>query len=289
MKGAGTDEKALIRIICNRSREQLAQIAAAFAQRHHGRDLRHDIRTETSGNFRSLLDRRFDPPHMVKVHALHDAMAGAGTNDHRLIDCLAFASNAEIVLLKQAYQARGGADLGHKIRSDTSFNFKEALCQLLEGTRNEGPVNPAEVQADVVALYKAGEGKVGTDEKVFIRILTHHAPWYNMALNQTYAQTHKHDLHKAIGKEFSGSIKVLLQALVMGPYEYWADRLYHTMKGAGTDDTSLVFILTLLERPELMLLRELVQTRHSTDLRQLMKGELSGDYLHAAWALCGIS
>jgi len=288
MKGAGTDEKTLIRIICHRSREQLAQIAAAFAARHHGRTLRGDIKSETSGNFRELLDKRFDAPAVLKAKALHDSMAGAGTNDHRLVDCVAFTPNAEMALLKQLFNQETGSDLGHKIRSETSFAFKDALCDLLEGNRNEGAINPAEVQADVVALYKAGEGKVGTDEKAFIRILCNHAPWHNVAVNQAYGSTHKHDLFKAIDKEFSGSIKTLLQALVTDPYAYWADRLFHTMKGAGTDDKTLVFILTTLERNELMQVANLIRQRHGKELKGLIKGDLSGDYEKAAVALCGL-
>jgi hypothetical protein len=288
MKGAGTDEKTLIRIICNRSREQLAQIAAAFSARHHGHQLRADIRSEVSGNFKELLDRRFDPPHVNKARALHDAMAGAGTNDHRLIDCFAYAPNAEIPLIRAAYQQLSGKDLIQKVRDETSFNFKEALVDLLGGNRDEGPLNPAQVAQDVQNLYKAGEGKVGTDEKVFIRTLCNHAPWHNVAVNQQYGATHKHDLYKAIDKEFSGSIKVLLQALVTGPYEYWADRLYHSMKGAGTDDKTLTFILTLLDRHELMQVAALMKARHGADLRSMLKGDLSGDYLQAAMALCGV-
>src|SRR3546814_9583873 len=82
MKGVGTDEKTLIHIICNRSREQLVQIEASFKQQF-SHDLRKDIKSETSGNFRQILLKRFDPPFLQKAKALHKAMKGAGTNDGR--------------------------------------------------------------------------------------------------------------------------------------------------------------------------------------------------------------
>jgi hypothetical protein len=54
MKGLGTDEKTLIRIFSSRSKEQLRLIAQQFSA-IFGRNLQHDVSSETSGNFRKLL------------------------------------------------------------------------------------------------------------------------------------------------------------------------------------------------------------------------------------------
>jgi hypothetical protein len=54
MKGLGTDEKTLIRIFSSRSKEQLQIIAQQYSALF-GRNLEHDVSSETSGNFRKLL------------------------------------------------------------------------------------------------------------------------------------------------------------------------------------------------------------------------------------------
>jgi annexin A7/11 len=287
MKGVGTDEKILIKILCNRSRDQLAQIAGAF-KHAHGRDLKDELKKETSGNFRKLLTKRFDAAVVMKAKALNAAMKGAGTNDRRLIDALAFTSNAELPVIKQIYHQKTGKDLMAKLKSETSGHFRDALLDLSDGNRDERPVDPNQIGADVAKLYKAGEGKVGTDEKAFIKTLCNHAPWYNVALNAAYGHAHKHDLRKAIEKEFSGNLKELLIALTTGPYEYWADRLYFSMKGAGTDDKTLIFLLTFLERNELLLVSQLMKQRHNADLKHMLKGDLTGDYEKAAVELTGL-
>src|SRR3546814_19810844 len=56
--------------------------SASFKQQV-SHDLRKDIKSETSGNFRQILLKRFDPPFLQKAKALHKAMKGAGTNDGR--------------------------------------------------------------------------------------------------------------------------------------------------------------------------------------------------------------
>jgi len=285
--GVGTDERVLIHVIANRSREQLLQIAAAF-QARFGRHLRSEIKSETSGNFRKLLVKRFDPPIVVKAKALHASMKGAGTNEERLMDCLVFTPNCEIPALRAIYQQKSGRDLVSRISSETSGHFKQALVDLCDGNRDENPViNPAQIANDVKALYKAGEGKIGTDEKTFIKVLCNHAPWYNQALNQTYGSTHKHDLRTAIGKEFSFNTKTILQGLLKLPYDYWADRLFFSMKGAGTDDRTLVFVMSYLERHELHYCAALIKQRHGKDLIGLLRGDISGHYLLMALALLG--
>jgi len=279
-------KKALVNVICHRSREQLAQIAASF-QQQHGKNLIKDIKSETSGNFKKLLVKRFDQPTVLKAKGLKAAMKGAGTNEGRLIDCLAFTPNAEMPVIKQIFAQKTGKDLIHKLSTETSGEFQKALIDLTGGDRDESAVNPAQIAADVQKLYKAGEGRVGTDEKTFIKTLCNHAPWYNVALNQAYGQAHKHELIKAIDKEFSFNVKNLLIALCQDPYVYWSDRLYHSMKGAGTDDKTLVFVLTLLERHELFHVNNIMKQRHGKDLFGMIKGDLSGHYQTAALALTG--
>jgi len=287
MRGVGTDERLLIQVVCNRSREQLQHIAAAY-RAVYGRHLVSDIKSETSFNFRKLLVKRFQAPIVLKAKALHQAMKGAGTTDGRLIDCLAFTPNCEIPALRAIYQQKSGRDLISRLSSDTSGNFRQALVDLSDGNRDENPiVNAAQLQADARALYKAGEGRIGTDEKVFIKILCNHAPWYNMALNTYYGQTYKHDLRRAIEKEFSFNIKTLLMALCQLPYEYWADRLYNSMKGVGTDDRTLVYIFTYLDRHELQYVAALIRLRHGKDLASQLNGDISGHYLKACLALLG--
>ena len=54
MKGLGTDEDALVEILCTRNHEEVLQIAAAY-QEAYGNTLQADIQGETSGPFRRLL------------------------------------------------------------------------------------------------------------------------------------------------------------------------------------------------------------------------------------------
>jgi hypothetical protein len=281
MKGVGTDEKTLIKIIFNRSRQQLAAIAHAFEAKYH-KNLKKEIKSETSGWFKKLLIYRFKTPYELKKRTLLKAVKGVGTNERLVIDTLAFTPNAEMAQLGRE------KDLKDKVINDLSGHFKDAIKDLFGADRNENPqINPAEIDADVSTLYKAGEKKVGTDEKAFIKILTNKAPWYDQALNAAYKAKHGHTLEVAINREFSGALKDLLNALLFPPYDYWADRLFNDMHGAGTNDKELVYIFSYLEKNELKFVEGIFNKRFPKHLKDMIKGDTTGHYEKALLELLG--
>lgn len=131
MKGFGSDENAIINIICRRSNEQRQvfiyqldfnriqdkisynkmylfffyfQIIQREYKTNFGKDLMEDIKSETSGNFENLLVALLTPIINYYVKELHDAMAGIGTDEDVLIEVLCSMSNYEIHTIKNAYE-----------------------------------------------------------------------------------------------------------------------------------------------------------------------------------------
>lgn len=103
MKGFGTDEKALISVICHRTNEQLQHIAREF-KTCFGRDLIQDVRSETKGNFENVLVSLLTPTIEYYVSQLRNAMSGMGTDEDVLIEIFCTLSNSEIHAIKRAYE-----------------------------------------------------------------------------------------------------------------------------------------------------------------------------------------
>ncbi|OON20726.1 Annexin, partial [Opisthorchis viverrini] len=55
VKGMGTDESALIEILCSRTNDQIRQIKEAYTKVNPGRDLEKDVISDTSGNFKRIM------------------------------------------------------------------------------------------------------------------------------------------------------------------------------------------------------------------------------------------
>ena len=98
MKGIGTDEKAIIQIIANRTnRERLAMIDSFKKQ--FNRDLIKDLKSELSGKFEDATLALFMSPVDYDCWSLKKAMKGLGTNEDTLIEILATRTNNDINLI----------------------------------------------------------------------------------------------------------------------------------------------------------------------------------------------
>ena len=173
MKGFGTDEKALIRVLATKDPLQMATIRDAYT-RIHRRNLEADIKSETGGWFEEGLCALVRGPLMQDVHLLRSAMDGPGTKEKVLNDVLLGRSNADLNAIKSAYQHATRQRLEDAVRGDLSMKTERHFMIVLQAQRAEdsAPVVKAEIDRDVSDLYSATEGKVGTDEMRVCSILS---------------------------------------------------------------------------------------------------------------------
>jgi annexin A7/11 len=274
IKGLGTDEKAIISVLGHRTKQQVGMIAQAY-KTHYKDTLEKALVGDTGGHFGELCAWRALPPVEVRKALLTKATKGAGTAEKYLIDVLAPATNAEIL---EVYQ--NDPTTIAKVLNDVSHgDFAKVIHELLKGKRQEweqiDDVNAANVAE---RFYKAGEGKLGTDEKVFNELLTTHGPLFLDRVNHHYMAKHKHTLETAIKKETSGHYEDLLVGLTKAPLIYYCDRLYSAIHGAGTDERALNFIFAILDFDELRAVKQLYEQRHKVPLEKAIKGDTSGNY-----------
>lgn len=105
MKGFGTDEQAIIDILCARSNEQRQHISAYFTG-EYGRDLIDDLKSELGGKFEDVIVGLMLPSERYLCKQLHKAMGGIGTNEETLIEVLCTKSNEEVGRLVREYEDR---------------------------------------------------------------------------------------------------------------------------------------------------------------------------------------
>jgi len=163
VEGMGTDEKAINKVLGHRSKHQIQEIAKVYEATYKN-SLIKDIKGDTSGTYKRLLVSLVNTPVQNKKELILKATKGAGTTEKYLIDVLAPSSNEEIIELYQ-----NDPKIIHAIIDDVSSgNFAKVVETILKGKRDERdsiPDDEASTQAE--RMYKAGEGKLGTDEKNF--------------------------------------------------------------------------------------------------------------------------
>ncbi|KAK3502964.1 hypothetical protein B0T13DRAFT_187082 [Neurospora crassa] len=294
MKGWGTDEKELIRVLADKDPFQINMLRDAF-QRRHRRDLIADIKSETSSWFEEGLVMLARGPLLNDVHMLFNAMDGAGTNEDILNDILLRRSNADLKAIKAEFSRVCHRSLEEMVRGELSMKTERHFMIVLGATRAEdsAPVVKADIDRDVDDLYNATEGKIGTDEMRVCSILSLRNDNQIRAISYEYRQKYARDLDTVIQKqEFSGHMKdALLIQLRHGTDKYMlqARLLEDAMAGMGTKDRLLTSRLVRAhwDRNNMRNVKNAYEQRYKKKLAKRVQGETSGDYQRLLMAICG--
>nr|UZN72719.1 annexin B3 [Taenia multiceps] len=279
MRGIGTNKATIINVLANRTKSQRREIAQAY-KAQYGKDLKERLHKALSGTFRQAVEWSFYDRAHVNAVALQKAMKGAGTNEGMLIDVLCTATNNEVEKIKEAYQDLTQKSLEDDVESETSGDFKRVLVALLQA-RRETDCDKSQARRDALEIYKAGEDKLGTDESTFTRILCTRSYDQIRVINEIYQDETGHDLIKAIEKETSGDYEKVLSRIVLmskDPIGTVAEMLYRSMKGAGTNDDSLIRIILAYSEDSLQKIQNKFDNTYEKTLVEMISGDTSGDY-----------
>ncbi|CAI9096880.1 OLC1v1033122C2 [Oldenlandia corymbosa var. corymbosa] len=192
---------------------------------------------------------------------------------------------------KQIYYSIFGAYLEHDIENQTTGDHKKLLLEYVSKPRYEGPeIDRARVDYDAKALYKAGEKKLGTDEKTFIRIFSESSSAHLAAVDAAYHAMYGNSLKKAIKSETSGlfefALKTILQC-AQNPAVYFARVLHKAMKGMGTNDTTLIRVIVTRTEIDMQYIKAEYRRKHGKSLNDAVHSETSSHYRTFLLALLG--
>jgi annexin A7/11 len=284
MKGFGTDEKVLVRVLGQLGPLEINGVKAAFSARHH-RDLMKDVHGETSGHFRDALELIIRGPLEADCYSLHESIKGLGTKESAMNDVLLCRSNADMNAIKQHYHHMYRKSIESDVKGDLSMKTERLFDMAMSARRAEesAPVIPQQIDQDVREIYGATEGRSGTDQMTVCSILTARSNGQNRAIAQQYQQKYHKSLEDVIKREFSGHMEDALLYIVRraeDPAKHDADLLEECMRGAGTKDDALVRRIVMIHwNPDrLHQCKAAFQHFYKKSLADRIRSETRGDY-----------
>ncbi|XP_054771986.1 annexin A13-like [Lytechinus pictus] len=282
IRGAGTDEDAIIEILANRTNEQRQMIAFKY-RACFGKDLKEELRDEVRGNLEKTVEALMDSPPMYDAKTLRAAMKGLGTDEDTIIEIMCTRVNGEIEAIKMAYQIEFDRDLAEDLESETSGNFKYLMQCICAGGRDESGEEVDEDKAveDAQELFDAGEDRWGTDENVFNRILATRSFPQLRATFLAYNGIAGCDIEDSIRDECMGDLQDGYLAIVSRAREvgqYFAERLYDSMKGAGTDEDKLIRIVISRSEIDLKRIKIAFFAKYGQTLHAFIEDDCAGDF-----------
>lgn len=174
MSGVGTDESALVEILCTKNNAEIGEIVKAYEDLYD-RPLAEHMCSETSGHFRRLLtlivtgvrdESGTINPALAKEQAEKLYAAGEaklGTDEEVFNRIMAHASFEQLRLVFEEYKHVSGQSIEQAIKHEMSSELAEAMQAIVECVQS-----PAAFFAK--CLYRAMKG-MGTNDRTLIRII----------------------------------------------------------------------------------------------------------------------
>uniref|UniRef100_A0A8C5H895 Annexin n=1 Tax=Gouania willdenowi TaxID=441366 RepID=A0A8C5H895_GOUWI len=278
MRGLGTDEETILQLLIARSNAQRQEIKTVY-KTLFGKDLVDDLKGELGGKFETLIVSLMTPPVAYDVTALPALLN---------ISCFILTPQ-QVRTIIAAYRQEYDDDLEEDISGDTSGHFKRLLVILLQANRQSG-IQFDSIENDAQVLFQAGELKFGTEEQTFVTILGNRSPEHLRKVFDAYMKMSGYEMEETIKRETSGNLRALLLAVVKCARSvptYFAETLYHSMKGAGTDDDTLIRVMVTRSEVDLLDIRAEFRKLFACSLHSMIKGDTGGDLRKALLLLCG--
>ena len=285
------DENAIIKLLANRNNVMRQQLRNYYNKKFN-RDLVSDLKAELDGKFEAAIVALLDDPFIYDAKSLHKAMKGVGTDTDACIEIICTRPNWYLKNIMTAYTNLTGGYLIKDLKSEVKLmgNTGTLLCTLLQCQRSENPTpNKETIEKYADDLIKGGIQKLGTDEKLFMDILTKTSTPELQLLIDTYQKKAGESLLVSIDKEFTGDVKKTLKTIIYAnttPSEYFAQRVNEAITSAGQKDELLMRILITRDEVDMPKIKECYKTLYGKDMVESIKEATLGDYKNLLVELC---
>ena len=277
----GKDENYFIDLTLNKTNSERIKLRDDYKAKF-GRDLLEDFEKNFKSDFLETLIGVFKSPAEYDADLLYKAMKGIGSDKDIITEVLCFRNPERINQIKEKFQEKYGKDLVAEIKSETSGDYQKIVLKLLEGDRTQdGKADVEKCSGIADELYKAGEGKIGTDESIFIKYFTSLSPNELLIVCKEYHKKYKKNMLDVIENEFNGNEKKLLTVMLyalFSPSEFFAKQIMESIKGVGTDDVKLIRSVITRYSIDMKKVKKYFKKMYNKELLDEVKDDVNGSY-----------
>ena len=128
---------------------------------------------------------------------------------------------------------------------------------------------------DAEILRNAMKG-FGTDETTLIKVVANRTNRQRQIIKEQYKASFGRDLISDLKSELHGKMEDAFVALFTDPVEFDADSLRGALKGAGTDEDTLIEIIASRNNQQLAAIKQCYNTKYQRNLEDDIKSDVHG-------------
>jgi hypothetical protein len=281
IKSKKNAEETLVDIIINNDLEHRLLIAKKYGELFKT-PLYEVIKSKLSGHFKELCGYCFLTPMEFNAKMLKRGFKGLSVDEVAIFEILADHTLEEYKQIQDAYRTETKKELTKDIEKNFSGAIKKNVLNMISTerrTNNSPDKGQCEKLADL--LINSPEKSWVEDENIFRDVFLLTSPEEMVLVGRYYFQKTGNNLIDVIEKKFSGKNKNLLREVVFAniiPHELYAEKLYNSIKGLGTNTAVLNRILAARKGVDMHLIKEIYQWKYNTTLKDDIIGDTSGSY-----------
>jgi hypothetical protein len=278
--GKERDETCLD-IVINNSLEQRLLIAKAYGEKY-GSPLYEDIKKQLSGHFKELVGFLFLTPMEFNAKMLKRGFKGLSIDEELIFEILAVHTPEEYTQIKEAFKIETNKDLNKYIEKSFSGAIRKDILNLMSFPRRQNQF-PDKTLCEKLAdrLISAGEKNWIDDENLFKDVFVECSAEELVMISRFYFKKTGVSLIEIVDKKLSGKNKILLREIIYGniiPHELYAEKIYNSIKGLGTNTALLNRCLAARCRVDMPQIKEIYKWKYKVTLREDIIGDTSGMY-----------
>ena len=241
-----------------------------------------DIKSKLSGNFKELCGYCFLTPMEFNAKMLKRGFKGLSIDEQAIFEILANHTLEEYKQIEEAYKTETGKELRKDIEKHFGGNLRKDILNLISSERrvnSEPDHKECERLADL--LISAGEKKWVEDENIFKDVFIMTSPEEMVLIGRYYFQKTGQLLIDVIEKKLKGKERTLLREVVYAniiPHELFAEKLYNSIKGLGTNTALLNRVLASRHGVDMPQIKEIYQWKYKVTLKEDIIGDTSKEY-----------
>ncbi|AEC09581.1 Annexin D3 [Arabidopsis thaliana] len=286
IRGWGTDEKAIIRVLGQRDQSQRRKIRESFRE-IYGKDLIDVLSSELSGDFmKAVVSWTYDPAErdarLVNKILNKEKKKKSLENLKVIVEISCTTSPNHLIAVRKAYCSLFDSSLEEHIASSLPFPLAKLLVTLASTFRYDKDRTDAEVATIEAAMLREAIEKKQLDHDHVLYILGTRSIYQ---LRETFV-AYKKNYGVTIDKDVDGcpgdaDLRSLLKVAIFcidTPEKHFAKVVRDSIEGFGTDEDSLTRAIVTRAEIDLMKVRGEYFNMYNTSMDNAITGDISGDY-----------
>ena len=274
-------EETCLDIVINNDLEHRLLIAKKYGELF-GNPLYEDMKSKLGGHFKELCGFCFLTPMEFNAKMLKRGFKGLSCDEQLIFEILCDHTLDEYKQVQDAYRTETKKELAKDLEKNFSGALRKNLLNMITTERRTNRnVDKSQCEKLADLLINSGEKNWIEDENVFRDVFLLCSPEELVLVGRYYYQKTGNLLIDVIEKKFSGKNRTLLRELVFAviiPHELFAEKLYNSIKGLGTNTAILNRVLAARRGVDMPQIKEIYQWKYKVSLKEDIKGDTSGMY-----------